>query len=741
MKKYLLFIALLLGMVGEGFSFCIIRSNGWNDGQTRCCDGLIRWWHPSTLPVPITVNETGSKQAPGDLTVNAVRRALQTWTAVPSSFFAFSFAGTTDQNYSANDGINIVVFDVRGENFAVGTTTLAFSRTMVRFDSPGYRATDSDMVFNARDYQWSVDGGASAFDIETVALHEFGHHLGLDHPGGHRDIDAANSGCGPVVNTAVMYYAVAPNSRKRILRADDLAGLTQIYPNWILAGNAWDGATGLPLGNAPVHLHGTVVPRDTIAVTTIATDENGWFEAPVVDSLFSVSLALFGYAPSETTQVHFQSPGVLGVDFVLQPLELGALEGVVRDRLSGTPVQAELDLYVGESIYRNTMTDSAGGYRFADLPETQIATTRYDRLVVRPQIPYPVIEIEDGLFVRSGQTTRADVDLDVADLLLVDDDGGDRYERFYTDALDEIGTSYVQWNKQSQGSASATVPFFDTRTVVWMSGDRNETLLDEELDSLHVHLQRGGSLLISGQNIAEKLEERQSAFLQDILRVQWQRNIQDPILHGVKSDPLGKQMPSLALTGGNSAWNQRSPDVLLPLSGAEVFVVYDTTRNDAAAVRVEEAIAGVTGSRLLFFAFGIEGINGLASGFSSKKAVLQASIDWLNDQTTSVEPEAPVVSTPERFVLYPSYPNPFNSETSIRFSLANQGGVQTVVRLYDLLGREIRTLFDRSNAVAGDYRVKWDGRLENGQAAPSGIYFCRLQSGNHSALTKVMLVR
>jgi len=740
--KTVILLVLVLISAGTSWSFCIIRYTGWLDGQTRCCDGLVRWWHPSTLPVPITINQTGSAQAPGDLTIDAVKRAMQTWTDVPSAYFSFSFAGTTAQNTSGNDEINIVVFDVRGENFTVGTTVLAFSRTLTRFDALGYRSFDSDMVFNARDYQWTVDGGQNAFDIETVALHEFGHHLGLDHCGGKRDISSANSGCGPVVRNAVMYYAVAPNSRKRVLQPDDVAGLTQIYPKWTIEGLVMDGTTGAAISHAPIYLHDTVTPKDTIAVSVVRSKFNGGYEAPVVDSLFAVSLSLFGYAPSETTLVHFTDQERIAVDFVMQPLPLSILQGAVRDRQTGGAVLAQVELFIGDELFRTTTTDTNGIYRFEDLPTTHPATTRYDRLRVLPQIPYPVTDIAQEIVIQSDRETTIDIEMETAEVLLVDDDGSSRYEFFYTDALSKIGRTYVHWDKKERGAADQVMPRFSDRTIVWFTGDRKEEILaDLELDSLRSHLQRGGSLLLSGQNIAASLQERDHPFLAEILHVGWARNIQDPILHGLAGDPLGRTMPLLALTGGNSAWNQNSCDILLPDSIATVFVVYDTTRGDAAAVRVEQTISDVPDSRVVFYGFGLEGINDQVTGFAKKQEVLQNSIEWLHESSTGISDKPPAPAVPRRFTLYPAYPNPFNAEVVFRFSLAQNGDARTVLKIVDLLGREVRTLFDRAAAPGGDYRLAWDGRRTNGELVPSGIYFYRLQSGSQTASGKVVLVR
>jgi hypothetical protein len=57
------------------------------------------------------------------------------------------------------------------------------------------------------------------------------------------------------------------------------------------------------------------------------------------------------------------------------------------------------------------------------------------------------------------------------------------------------------------------------------------------------------------------------------------------------------------------------------------------------------------------------------------------------------------------------------------------------VKIYDELGREVRTLVDEVKPV-GNYTVKIDP-----SSFPSGVYFCRLQVGSYSEMKKLMLLR
>jgi hypothetical protein len=95
---------------------------------------------------------------------------------------------------------------------------------------------------------------------------------------------------------------------------------------------------------------------------------------------------------------------------------------------------------------------------------------------------------------------------------------------------------------------------------------------------------------------------------------------------------------------------------------------------------------------------------------------------------------------PKEFALMQNYPNPFNPKTDFRFRLpAGQAGIvhsgMVTLRIYDVLGKEVATLVNEVKEP-GEYSVSWDaGKF------PSGVYFYRLQTGNFSAMKKLILLK
>jgi len=97
----------------------------------------------------------------------------------------------------------------------------------------------------------------------------------------------------------------------------------------------------------------------------------------------------------------------------------------------------------------------------------------------------------------------------------------------------------------------------------------------------------------------------------------------------------------------------------------------------------------------------------------------------------------PVTPVNAKLALRQSYPNPSNPSTRIEFSIPSAAQVQ--LRLYDVNGRLVATLFDR-HAPVGTQTVEWNGLGNDGNTVPSGIYFYRLTVQGQPALTKKLVL-
>lgn len=93
---------------------------------------------------------------------------------------------------------------------------------------------------------------------------------------------------------------------------------------------------------------------------------------------------------------------------------------------------------------------------------------------------------------------------------------------------------------------------------------------------------------------------------------------------------------------------------------------------------------------------------------------------------------------PSTMVLEQNYPNPFNPSTRIRFALPE--GMHVKLAVYDVMGREVRTLVN-GYRDAGPVSVDWDGRDHAGRPVASGIYLYRLQGGGIVEVRKMYLLK
>jgi len=88
---------------------------------------------------------------------------------------------------------------------------------------------------------------------------------------------------------------------------------------------------------------------------------------------------------------------------------------------------------------------------------------------------------------------------------------------------------------------------------------------------------------------------------------------------------------------------------------------------------------------------------------------------------------------PSEIKLNEAWPNPFNPSTTIRFQLPMTAHVS--LKVYDQLGREAATLLDGIQH-AGQHQMQW-----NAVQQPSGMYFCRLETGGRSETKKLVLLK
>jgi|GEM_PF-1190957 len=132
------------------------------------------------------------------------------------------------------------------------------------------------------------------------------------------------------------------------------------------------------------------------------------------------------------------------------------------------------------------------------------------------------------------------------------------------------------------------------------------------------------------------------------------------------------------------------------------------------------------------------------NSFPEEKEAWEQEKDAIFDHITSLNTDQMVaigdeVSIPESFDLVGNYPNPFNPSTHIEYQLSHSSEVNLTV--YDVLGREVKTLVDNSMQTAGTHVVEWNGVDVNGQQVAAGIYFVRLNVQDNVKTHKMLMIK
>ncbi|GEM_PF-4853779 len=97
---------------------------------------------------------------------------------------------------------------------------------------------------------------------------------------------------------------------------------------------------------------------------------------------------------------------------------------------------------------------------------------------------------------------------------------------------------------------------------------------------------------------------------------------------------------------------------------------------------------------------------------------------------------------PRSFLLKQNYPNPFNPSTTITCHVPGRDEMVSVsLEVYSLRGHLIKTLLDREDKPPGSYSVQWDGKDDQQQEVPSGIYFYRFVAGNRGETRRMVVCK
>lgn len=183
-------------------------------------------WDAAT-PVRWFARDRGVSGVTASAMQTAVAHAFATWEAVPTANISFSFGGFTGASPFADDGVSVIGFESAPElERVLGSTSFLI-------DTVTGEIVESDIFFNST-FPWSTAaaGDTARFDLESVALHEIGHFIGLGHSAlGETELIGGDSR--RVLASGAVMFPISFGRGvilDRTLQPDDIAGVSDLYP-------------------------------------------------------------------------------------------------------------------------------------------------------------------------------------------------------------------------------------------------------------------------------------------------------------------------------------------------------------------------------------------------------------------------------------------------------------------------------------------------------------------------------
>ena len=344
-------------------------------------------------------------------------------------------------------------------------------------------------------------------------------------------------------------------------------------------------------------------------------------------------------------------------------------------------------------------------------------------------------------------------------------------QSYYVEMLDILGYDWDVFdvdvesgsNEQSDGPDSSGYKYYDTQ--IWFTSEFDTHIIDVvDQERLIAWLQQSGegkerNLLMTGNDIGYELIEvgretmsfyetwLASSYVQNSVGIVTVDSLPFAVNHAGGNDFMTHDDGACMLRGSCPVLSYF--DVVEPRSGiAGNEVALDYRKFDSSLVPAGVAYTHATlGYQTVNLGFGMEFlVDGKHSsrtpgyfytGIEDRVDLLANIMDYFGK--TPTEPPTGVGGETVRNELSLARPNPFNPMTRISYTVKEAGPV--TITVYNVAGKEVRTLLDAEVEAGTNGYVVWDGAAASGERCASGVYFYRIAAPGFTASRKMMMLK
>ncbi|MFQ6608833.1 MAG: choice-of-anchor B family protein [Fidelibacterota bacterium] len=484
----------------------------------------------------------------------------------------------------------------------------------------------------------------------------------------------------------------------------------------------WEDPT-LLAGGGDIPPFTVVIERDSVVVAEVSAGTESYVDGGLVDGEYYFYTLFVRLTESDSTSIISAADAICGGSPVPSFPEnfSGSEEGGIitlswtnpTTQIDGTPLDdlAGIYIYRNGNFFANVITSEAGAIvSWQDEPEYGFS---YD---------YQILAVDN----ESEQNTSSITDLyrfwmgDVPDFLIWNPDNiSPTSATGLSRSFYELGRSAAEVQNLTEFGGNLFTTGY--KAVFVLCGFAPETYeiwdgqwgTQGDLFKLRYYLNDGGSMYMEA---GDEFSNLNAATVTELFSV-------DVALQGGYDleGIVGEDGTFAAGMTFDYAGDASEIDQLVPL--VEAFPIFSNSgtpfftgvANDGGTYRTIAAT----------FEFG-----GLVDGATTKTVLLDSMLHFLVD-AEDLSMDDPAV--PSVFALYQNFPNPFNSSTTIRLSVPDEGDVQLTI--YDVLGREVSTLIS-GELVRGSHELIWDA-----SSVSSGIYIYRLTRSGETLSKRMILLK